>query len=75
MSIRQNTVLQYIMRKLLVTIFSHPRDHPTETQIQSQITSLSQKKKAGLAATIAAVAAAAMVVAANNNVVNDAIAL
>ena len=33
------------MRKILVSFFSHPRDHPTETQIQSIISSLTQKKK------------------------------
>ena len=33
------------MRKILVSFFSHPRDHPTETQIQSIMSSLTQKKK------------------------------
>ena len=34
------------MRKILVAHFPHPRDHPAEVQIQSQITALLAQKKA-----------------------------
>jgi hypothetical protein len=33
------------MRKLLVSHYPHPRDHPTEVQIQSQMTNLMDRKK------------------------------
>lgn len=58
--------------KKFVSKFSHPRNHPTETQILSQITQLtSKKKKDGLEAfaaqaVVAAANAQAVIVAVEN---------